>query len=430
MARFKSISLRGDERRLTLRFADDDPLFAFVDPMKSEEIRGALGCESLADIRARAAEDGVTVHAFVHERLAEIAERREEFGPWTGWPAGTLEKSEAVRALVHELRPRVVLDPFAGRASYPIAAAQASPAPRVFYCEISRMFRFVAETRVRALTLHGEARQEVAAELGALAPRLERALAAAEPAEMRGRAPIEDEADATFLARVRTIADELSTHAGALAACALVEVLLRTGALPPRAQFVELLRAEFRKAAEFLARETPLESLPTLLADDARALDRLRPLAIDCVITNPPSLNFASYSNAVANWFLGLTRRPASRLLSPADALAQLPPLLGSRGARVASRIRADVDAILRADERVGRIAANYFRDMAKAFHAIDTHLTPRSTYGLVVRPSTIAGVAVDTPGHLTSMLETFGFVADAGENGILVLRRRAAAGD
>ncbi len=351
MARFKSVSFREAPHPVSLKFKDDDPLFARVAEMSSAQIREAIGCESYDELLRKARQRNLAPHAFIHECLAiEPAPRQ-----YSGWPAGTLEASERVRRLVRVVRARHVLDPFAGRANYAAAAAQV-PRVRALYCEISPVYQFIAESRNRALFCRCEVRESIAQELIA-----------------GTSGPITDD----------------------LARCAAIEAMTKQD-----------LREQLRNAAEFVRNELALHAPVHRIADDARTLALLQPIEIDCVITNPPSLNFAAYATPEAMRLVGARRDRVRKLQPPAEALERMRRALGN----TIKPIRNDVERLQRVNPRMARIAANYFADMVEAFAAIASQMTPHGTIAIEVDSSSLAGIDVNTPSHLEAILKALGF--------------------
>ena len=443
MPRFKSVSFPGAPHPVALKFGNDDSMFAQVSELSSAEVREKIGCDSFAELLAKSDRAGKSPHAFIHDRLDKALGRPEVPRPYSGWPEGSLVRTAAARELVREARACVVLDPFAGRADYAISAAQL-PRVRSLYCEVSPVFRFIAESRASALLGTAEARESAAAELAAFAAhperesrvsRFESEARSASPEAMlvatrRARSDDagEEGADVAaaleFLQRLRSAIDELSPVASALAGAAVVEALPRTAADLTRGDFVREYRRQLETAAAFLSNEDPLRAPAVRIADDARSLSSLQPLEIDCVVTNPPSLNFASYATPVAMWFFGARRLRPRKLRTASEGVEAVRQLLGRDGKKVASSIAADVAKLERENERMARIGANYFADMAEAIAAIISQMTLRAVFAIDVVESSVAGVAIETPAHWAGMLGAFGFRLDREVAQFRVLRR------
>lgn len=443
MPRFKSVSFPGAPHPVSLKFGNDDPMFARVSELSSAEVREKIACDSFAELLAKSDRAGKSPHAFIHDRLDKALGRPEVPRPYNGWPEGSLVRTAAARELVREARARVVLDPFAGRADYAISAAQL-PRVRSLYCEVSPVFRFIADCRASALLGTAEARESAAAELTSFAAhperesrvsRFESEARGAPPeatlvATRRGRSDDAEEENAEvaaamdFLQRLRSAIDELSPVASALAGAAVVEALPRTTADLARDDFVREYRRQLETAAAFLRNEEPLRAPVFRIADDARMLSSLQPLEIDCVVTNPPSLNFASYATPVAMWFLGARRLRPRKMRAASEGVETVRQLLGRDGKKVASGIATDVAKLRRENERMARIAANYFADMAEAIAAITTQMTPRGVFAIDVAESSVAGVAIETPAYWAGMLGAFGFRQDRELGLFHVLRR------
>lgn len=390
MPRFKSVSFPGAPHPVALKFADDDPLYERVADKPSADIREAIHCRSYDDLVRRSRERNLSPHAFIHEQLEKKFDGPPVERRYSGWPAATLGTAEATRDLVLELKARHVLDPFAGRADLAAAAAQV-PRVRALYCETSPVFRFVAEARCEALFYTPEGRESAAADLVRFAEELPR-----EPS-------------------LESLLD-----APPLVTCAAIEALPRTDFDP--AQFGRDLRNEIANGVAYLRNEPPLQGPVLRIANDARTLRQLQPLGIDCVITNPPSLNFASYSPPSAMSLVGARRPPPRKLMTPREAIKAIRRLCGARAAK---RIESDVAKLERANQRMARTAANYFADMADAFAAVTTQMTPLATFAIEVSESRLAGLDIETPAHLKALLGGFGFSAARNHGPFRVMTRR-----
>lgn len=422
MPKYKTISLPGHGRPLSIKFKDDDPLFAQVSEMTSGQVRAALGIGTFAELEREAARRRLAPHGFVHEKLREVYARATPVPLYSGWPEGSLEATRDARELLLAVKAKRVLDPFAGRANYAAAAAQ-STSMRAWYCEVSPVFQEIARARNRALASSPEVRKAMADELRALGEGLERSVMREAPdallqASRAAHFDIDaaDPASIELLERVRTAIDRMGI-AAPLAAAAVVEALPRVLSDLAYDRLVRDLRREVRSAAAFAIGEEALHSLPLCVGDDVTRLADLVPLGFDCVLTDPPSLNFVAYTLPLATWFLGLRRARPSRSRDTAGALAAIP-------AAARRRIAKDVAAI--ADPRMARIVANYFADMTAALAACERHLTKRATIAFEVKSSTIAGRRVDTPMHLLDIVRTFGFEPSAVESERFQVLQRA----
>jgi hypothetical protein len=424
MSRYKSFSLPGADHPISLKFKDGDPLFDRLEEKSSSQIRTAAGFATYQDLLTAAEAAGVSPHRLILTRLAKSLGR--EARPYSGWPAGTKEKLDRLRDLVRDLGAKVVLDPFAGRADYVTAAAQL-PNVTPLYCEVSPVYRFIAASRIAALSCTVEARQGIATDLEQLATTFESDVRKASVDSLLERTQktylaVAAQKDALdLLMRARTVIDAKPRIEGGIAASAVLEALPRSPGELDRAPLLRDVVRHLNEAAVFVRSEPSCETPPRLVAEDARELALLPPLGVDCVLTNPPSLNFAAYTQPLALWLLG-SRRPRQRQFrETSEALASVTSVIGAVRTR---SIKNDIRRIAARDDRIARIAANYFADMAGILAAVAARMTKRSTLIFDMQPSELAGNPIDTPGHLVWILGAFGFESDRSVGDFIGLRR------
>jgi hypothetical protein len=387
---------------LSLKLRDDErPLADFLASLGSARVRNALNLETFEELERAAAARGMTPRAFLRAELMKLAAASSSGARrYDGWPAKSSLADEAALEVIRESSATCVLDPFGGRANYAALAAQEGL--RAWYCESSPLFRFLAEARLTALASgEREALAEALREFGKSLARPVRA----EPDELLvatleayiGSA--DADADALdLLERLRTAIDQAkpSVVSGLLLA-AVVEALPRTPgelhARPLRAA----IRSEIERAAEFVTCEPPLRTRPALAIADASDLALLPSLKADLLITEPPSLNFASYASPLPAWFLGMRRTRAPRSRSIKEALGVLRDAGADRKvAGLVTAIRARGSAP-ETRMRMARIVANYFADMAQWIGVFDRHLLDSATVALELHDSRVAGIEVPT---------------------------------
>jgi hypothetical protein len=211
---------------------------------------------------------------------------------------------------------------------------------------------------------------------------------------------------AEVLMRLRSAIDALPRTAAQLVAAAVVEALPRTPGRIDRDQLISNLRVELEAAMLLIRNEKSFGSIPQRLCADASGL-ATHQLEFDSVITDPPSLNFASYSSPVAAWFLGVRRE---RRRQAPDAFGKIKQALGPGASRVVHRLQDKLSQIAAHDPRMARIAMNYFAEMASVFAAVTNLCSNHAIFAMQIHISELNGVRVNTDKHLQSMLEVFGF--------------------
>ncbi|HEX7708583.1 MAG TPA: hypothetical protein VF701_19135 [Thermoanaerobaculia bacterium] len=403
MAIYTSISFPGHPP-LSLKLRDDQaPLANLLSDLGSAGVREALNLQSFEELTRAAKARGETARQYLKAELTKQLRPVAAEAPYAGWPAKTLEKALEV---IRQSGAKTFLDPFAGRAD--LAALAGQEGLRSWYCESSPVFAVVAEARLAALALAPVGRELVAeqlrrfnaeprgAETGTVPQKLLRSIHRSHRSEvkealrylMRLRAAIE-EVDSPFVAGLLTVA--------------VIEALPRTTGELSIAPLRAAVREEIRNAAAFLRHERPLLDKPQFAAKDVADLELLRPLGIELVVTEPPSLNFAAYAVPAAVWFLGVSID--RRALPPADFTG------------------AAVDAVGAKDRRMGRVVSRYFAAMESWVAAIDRHLSRRATVVLDISNSKVAGVKVATREEVGAMWKRRGFRIVSNE-GMLLMRR------
>jgi hypothetical protein len=453
--RFKAIYFPG-RTPLSVGFSEEQlALFRWVNSLSSGEIRKHLRCERFDQLEA--ARGGVSRRRFIIERLSgayagigadnfdtpqETAEaagairsaiRRgaleEGTLPSPGWPRGTMPAARRAAVALERFAPdaKRVLDPFAGTGVYPVVAAQLGL--ESYYCEISPVYRFLIDARVRALLLGKDGRWELSRELKRIASGF---LSSPGAGVLGPLGTVES---------LQRVAEQLTKEGtpllSRLFSAAVVAALLRGGPIDATA-----VKRQLDAVADYIQSERSIRAVPTMLTSDAARLRSIAPLEIDTVITNPPGLNSFDYFPPAASEFLRLRRGReddgGERLGHPASSLDPDPSARWGEGTRdeeaagvYAGKLSALVDEVTAADRtrRAGAILEikRYFASMTTAFAAVVSQLSPDATMIIDVADSRMAGVRVPTIELLADFLGLFGFGLEHRET---LSERRTVAGD
>lgn len=347
-----------------------------------------------------------------------------------------------VEEILRQLAPDAVriLDPFSGTGTTPLTVARLG---RVgFYCEINPLLQYLTDVKLVALTLTEPERGQMADRLRRQAASFEAQLAAVERDVALQRAYEHSFGDSVFfedasydlILRARTFIDLLNCtepqtakflNVAVLASLLPASRLIRRGDVRykteeenrrHRVDFIATVRSQLALLADDLEHLHVVTNRPTLVCENARALEHLPALDLDAVITSPPYLNGTNYfrNTKIELWFL--------RCLQSGDDLA------GFRNRAITSGINdvtikkgndnddaavAEIVARLKAaayDSRIPRMVASYFSDMKAVFGGIRKHLKDSAILAVDIGDSQYSNVHVPTDQLLAGLLRAQGY--------------------
>lgn len=155
----------------------------------------------------------------------------------------------------------------------------------------------------------------------------------------------------------------------------------------------------------------------TLLGFDARSLDTVPSFHADGVITSPPYLNGTNYirNTKLELWFTRfLTTTADLRGFRDTVVTSGINDVAGEQDYEPVTRSVAAVVAGLEKDaydQRIPRMVAAYFSDMARVFRGLHRHTTPNAVLCIDIGDSRYGGVHVPTHSLLGDVGATEGFV-------------------
>ena len=461
------------ERNLTLAFGEKDSLlFSAVKPLTSHEIREVIGYDSYTSLQEEAARERLAVNTHclrrlrtrlldaqdsqqlallpgVTERLRPLIDpvqatyRGGQIEPLHDWyPYLEGYSPKFVAQVIQEFAPRAsrILDPFAGTGTTPLTVPQLGG--EAFHCELNPLLQYLIETKTIALRLDEAARNRVAVALREVGSGLGTLLRAVRPdEELRvayeqtfGRSRFFDGRVFEQVLLTRAFADRLSCDDPLAARFLIVAVL---ASLVPASRLIRRGDVRYKTAREsrqfrvdFLGTVSErlkvmsadllhlrlLPTIPLLICEDARHLDRIKSLEIDAVVTSPPYLNGTNYfrNTKLELWFLRCLRKPedlAGFRLRTVTAGINDVTVAKTNGETIAEC--AEVVRRLQAtayDMRIPRMVASYFAEMQSIFGAVCKHLASRATVVIDIGDSSYGNVHVPTDVILTGILEGLGF--------------------
>ena len=331
-----------------------------------------------------------------------------------------------------------LLDPFGGLGTTPLTAAALGVKP--FYCEVNPVFQFVLKAKISVLAATAKRRAALARDLSCLAANVPERLTRAEPARdikssmqpALGSRGFFSPAQFRRVLQARTVQDRLTYEdplLGALWGVAVLAALVpasetkRAGDLryrrPEETHQRVALQSGIEKSlcamAEDIADVTERIVSPTLLTADARDLDKLPPIGIDGVITSPPYLNGTNYcrNTKIEAWYLRAIKEPEDlrRLRSSAVVAGINGVLAKSSGAplpevaAIVSALEADIY-----DNRIPKMVAKYFADMAQVFDGVARHLSENAIVAVDIGDSVYGGHHIRTDHILSNVLASKGY--------------------
>lgn len=452
-------------RTLTLAIGASDAEFArTIQSLSSCELRTILGHESFEDVRSAAEGETSKVNAYCIRRLQTWYAARERL---EGQPLLPLLEDSHIYAtfrsgktaplhrwypflegyspeFVHQILDRFapgasrIGDPFAGVGTTPIVAASRNLT--AFYCELSPLLQFLIEAKLLGLTLRPKDRNRVVGALLELADNVNRRVS--ESSQDRrlarnyeltfGDSKFFDDPAFADVLRARSLLDQLAVESAALgrfatiAACAVLvpsSRLCRAGDLRFRRgselgeiqDFRTAFQHQLQIVAEDLKDASTVDTVPVLVAGDAKRLEALPSLALDAVVTSPPYLNGTNYfrNSKIELWFL--------RSIRTGNDLRALRSLAVTAGINDVTRHKrgSDHDAVQAVvkelerksyDARIPRMVGNYFHDMTTALRGVARHLNDGGLLALDIGDSMYAGVRVPTDDLIVKVAEAVGF--------------------
>jgi DNA modification methylase len=153
----------------------------------------------------------------------------------------------------------------------------------------------------------------------------------------------------------------------------------------------------------------------SLLCFDARTLDTMPSYHADGVITSPPYLNGTNYirNTKLELWFTRFLRNSSGlRDLRDTVVTSGINDVAGIQDYEPVTKSVEDVVAQLRNhayDQRIPRMVAAYFSDMAKVFRGLYRHTAPSAVICVDIGDSRYGGVNVPTHSLLGDIAQTEG---------------------
>ena len=333
-----------------------------------------------------------------------------------------------------------IIDPFVGSGTTPLVLSAVGV--ECGYCEANPVMREVTRIKTTVAGLGGKDRGELATRIRRLAKNLPEMATRShkDPAlgtnylKCFGKSVFFTEPAFDAVLKLRTLIDELNETdtlvADALFLATLSKIVIcselkRAGDVRYKTEKEQLKKPgsivlEIRNQLELMALDClgsqPCSVKATLLGFDARTLDTIPSFHADGVITSPPYLNGTNYirNTKLELWFSRFLKS-SSDLRSFRDIVVtsgindvagnqDYKPVTKSIGAIVAE---LEKDAY---DQRIPRMVAAYFADMAKVFRGLHRHTTPEAVVCIDIGDSRYGGVHVPTHSLMGDIAETEGF--------------------
>lgn len=456
---------RSAGRSLTLAFGEKaHDLFAAIRSLSSEEIRQALGHDTLADLEAGARSEELPTNLYCMRRLRHMIRPADS-------EAGTLPMGHSIAELgriavtfkggkeapFHRWYPYIegyspdfvdsvigtyapsasaALDPFGGTGTTCIVAARRRLTS--YCCEVNPVMQFIAQLKFRVCALPRAERLKLAEQLTRTARQLDGCLSAQPDAALLadyyasfGGSRFFDEEVLDQIARIRSWLDDQACTNNLLADALVLAVL---AALVPASNMKRAGDLRYKTAAELKTQNRALlpalvnqleimaedivgymglvRDVPLLVAEDARTLARISPLGVDVVVTSPPYVNGTNYfrNTKIELWFLRCLRGQAD--LAAFRARTVTAGINDVTASRRWSSVCLEVDEVVAQlersayDQRIPRMVACYFSDLEQVFAGLRHHLNPGARICVDIGDSIYSGVHVPADSLLCSCLE------------------------
>jgi DNA modification methylase len=333
-----------------------------------------------------------------------------------------------------------IIDPFVGSGTTPLVLS--SIGVECGYCEANPVMREVTRIKTTVAALNDCDRGVLASRIRALAKDLPDRVKRAKRDESLesnyhacfGKSVFFTDTTFDIVLRLRALADDLqrvdsflgdALFLATLSKIVICSQLKRAGDVRYKTE-EELQKAptsivaEIREQLELMAldclRGQPASVKATLLGFDARSLDAIPSFHADGVITSPPYLNGTNYirNTKLELWF--------SRFLKSSDDLRAYRDMVVTAGINDVAGdqnykpVTESVGAIVAElekdayDQRIPRMVAAYFGDMAKVFRGLHRHTTANAVVCIDIGDSRYGGVHVPTHSLLGDVSRTVGF--------------------
>ncbi len=333
-----------------------------------------------------------------------------------------------------------IIDPFVGSGTTPLVLS--SIGIECGYCEANPVMREVTRIKTTVAALSDTDRGLLAVRVRSLAKDLPDRVKRAKKDEALessyhacfGKSVFFTDTAFEAVFRLRALADDLQRDdaflADALFLATLSKIVIcsqlkRAGDVRYKTE-KELKKApasiiaEIREQLELMAldclRSQPRPVKATLLGFDARSLDAIPSFHAEGVITSPPYLNGTNYirNTKLELWFSRFLRTTQDlRTFRDMVVTAGINDVAGDQDYKPVTESVGAIVAELEKDaydQRIPRMVAAYFTDMAKVLRGLHRHTTPNAVVCIDIGDSRYGGVNVPTHSLLGDVAQTVGF--------------------
>lgn len=333
-----------------------------------------------------------------------------------------------------------IIDPFVGSGTTPLVLSALGI--ECGYCEANPVMREVTRIKTTAARMQVADRASLAARIRSLAKDLPTFLAdaprdtslASSYEQCFGKSRFFSDSAFDTVLKLRTVVDSLHKEdpslsdvlsLATLSKIVICSQLKRAGDVRFKTE-KELLRspasivAEIREHLEVMALDCVRSQVcladSTLLCFDARTLDTTPSFHADGVITSPPYLNGTNYirNTKLELWFTRfLTTSSDLRGFRDTVVTSGINDVAGEQDYEPVTKSIEDVVTQLQKDaydQRIPRMVAAYFADMARVFRGLHRHTTPNAVLCVDIGDSRYGGINVPTHSLLGDVAETEGF--------------------
>ena len=333
-----------------------------------------------------------------------------------------------------------IIDPFVGSGTTPLVLSSIGVA--CGYCEANPVLRYVTRIKTTVAGLSDTDRASLAVRIRVLAQDLaDRVKRTKKDEDLAsnyhscfGKSVFFSEPVFELVLRLRALTDDLhdgdSFLADALFLATMSKIVIcsqlkRAGDVRFKTE-KELLKAptsiiaEIREQLELMSLDCLRSQLSpvraSLLASDARTLEMIPSFHADGVITSPPYLNGTNYirNTKLELWFSRFLKSSADlRTFRDAVVTAGINDVAGDQDYKPVTESVGAIIAELEKDaydQRIPRMVAAYFTDMAKVFRGLHRQTTPNAVVCVDIGDSRYGGVHVPTHSLLGDVAQTVGF--------------------